>query len=138
MRRVGGEVLSWAIMVALLSFWLIIGHALFPAAWAKHARPEKDYQAEWCNARGGQMEVVLSDGTRCDCLLPGRAIEFDFASKWAESLGQALNYARLTGRAPGVVLILESPEDRRYVERLEAIAAWYGLPIKIWTMEAWK
>jgi hypothetical protein len=36
------------------------------------------YQQKWCEARKGQVEVVLPDGTRCDCLTDTHAIEFDF------------------------------------------------------------
>ena len=36
-----------------------------------------------------QIEVVLADGTRCDCVTDTHAIEFVFGSGWAESIGQA-------------------------------------------------
>ena len=39
------------------------------------------------------MEVVMKDGTRCDILTSTHAIEVDFAKKWAEAIGQSLNYA---------------------------------------------
>ena len=37
------------------------------------------------------------------------AVEFDFAEKWAEAVGQALYYALKTGKKPAVVLIMEDP-----------------------------
>ena len=40
------------------------------------------------------------------------AIEFDFAEKWAESIGQALHYSFMTGKRAKVVLILENPEKQ--------------------------
>jgi hypothetical protein len=40
--------------------------------------PGKWYQQEWCDANEGQVEVVLPDGTRCDCVTDTHAIEFDF------------------------------------------------------------
>jgi hypothetical protein len=45
---------------------------------AKREHPEKWYQEKWCQAHEGQVEVVLPDGTRCDCLTDTHAIEFDF------------------------------------------------------------
>jgi hypothetical protein len=39
-------------------------------------------------AHRGQVEVVLPDGTRCDCLTETHAIEFDFGRGWGEAIGQ--------------------------------------------------
>ena len=47
---------------------------------AKREHPEKWYQEKWCEAQKGQVEVVLPDGTRCDCVTDTHAIEFDFGS----------------------------------------------------------
>jgi hypothetical protein len=54
-------------------------------AQAKRLHPEKYYQAIWCQDNNGQVEVVLPDKTRCDCLTDTHSIEFDFGDKWAES-----------------------------------------------------
>ena len=56
-----------------------------------------------------------------DCLTKDYAIEFDFAKKWAESIGQSLYYSKLTGKKPAVVLILSSPTDYKYVKRIERL-----------------
>ena len=94
---------------------LISGNLCFGA----HKHPEKYYQKQWCDAQGGIMEYKLKDGTRVDCLLPDMAVEFDFAPKWAECIGQALYYGQMTNRTPACVLILENPEkDWEYVRRL--------------------
>ena len=58
---------------------------------------------------GGQVEVVMRDGTRCDILSNSYAIEVDFAKKWAEAIGQSLHYALHTGKRPAVALIVLSP-----------------------------
>jgi hypothetical protein len=101
-------------------------------AQAKRMHPEKWYQATWCNEHGGQVEVVLPDRTRCDCLTDTHTIEFDFGSKWAESIGQALYYSIQTGKRAGVVLILEKQKDYKYWIRLNTIIDHYGLPIDTW------
>lgn len=55
-----------------LGFALIIV-LLFPSmVLAKHEHPEKWYQKQWCEAHKGKLEVVLPDGTRCDCLTATR------------------------------------------------------------------
>jgi hypothetical protein len=57
---------------------------------AKREHPEKWYQEKWCEVQKGQVEVVLPDGTRCDCLTDTHAIEFDFGKNWAEAVGQRI------------------------------------------------
>jgi hypothetical protein len=89
---------------------------------------EKDYVAVWCAREGGVTEVVLADKTRVDCLLPEYAVEFDYAKKWAESIGQALHYGSMTGRKPAVVLIIKDiKKETRYIKRLEEVAAKQGI-----------
>lgn len=97
-----------------------------------HNHPEKYYQDRWCEKHQGATEYVLKDHTRVDCLTDKYAIEFDFAPKWAESIGQALYYAEMTGRRPGVVLIMENQGDERYKARLQRVSDRYGLTV--WTM----
>lgn len=100
---------------------------------AAHEYLEKEYQNKWCTENKGQQEFVLDDDTRVDCLLTKYAIEFDFATKWAESIGQSLYYAKKTDKKAGVVLILENPtEDQKYLNRLNLVAKKHK--IKIWTM----
>ena len=99
---------------------------------APHRYKEKVYQAAWCAAHGGQAEVVLPDRTRVDCVTEGHAVEVDFAPKWAESIGQALYYSMRTGRKPGILLIMESEQDARFLERLLAVAD--SLGIEVWTI----
>lgn len=98
-----------------------------------HLHKEKDYQNAWCAEYSGITEYVLDDGARVDCLTCEYAIEFDFAEKWAEAIGQALYYATKTGKKPGVVLIMEDPEkEKRYLLRLHAVCDRYN--IRIWTI----
>jgi hypothetical protein len=98
-------------------------------ATAGHLHPEKYYQDQWCSAQNGVQEYALDDGARVDCLTDQYAVEFDFAPKWAEGIGQALYYAEKTGRRPGVALIMENNYDVRYLYRLQAICEKYGITI---------
>jgi hypothetical protein len=103
-------------------------------ALAKREHLERWYQEQWCKAHEGQVEVVLPDGTRCDCLTNSHAIEFDFGSNWAEAVGQSSYYALQAGKKPGIVLILESPKDRKFWIRLNATIKHFNLPIDTWDM----
>jgi len=104
-------------------------------AFAAHKHHEKWYQQQWCRDHGGQIEVSLPDGTRCDCVTDTHAIEFDFGSKWAEAIGQALYYGLQTGKKPGIVLILENERDYKYWLRLNSTIQHYKLPIDTWEMK---
>lgn len=85
---------------------------------AKHQFKEKEYQKVWCDANNGVMEYKLDDA-RVDCLTDKYAVEVDFAPKWSECIGQAVYYAKKTNRKPACLLILESPEDVRFLYRLK-------------------
>lgn len=82
---------------------------------------ESYYVNQWCTSDFGRKEAVLWDGTRVDCLAKDYAVEFDFAKKWAESIGQALYYSKMTGKKPATAIILTSPLDYRYVKRIERL-----------------
>lgn len=82
---------------------------------------ESFYVSQWCRDDFGKREFMLWDTTRVDCLSKDYAIEFDFAKKWAESVGQSLYYSKMTGKMPAVVLILTKLSDYRYVKRVERL-----------------
>lgn len=109
-------------------------YAIGLCGFCAHCYPEKTYQEHWCSMNCGKQEVILFDKARVDCVTKTHAIEFDFATKWAESIGQALYYSHVTGLAPGIVLILENPQkDQKYVSRVNAVAKKYE--ITVWTMK---
>ena len=96
---------------------------------------ERYYQEKFAREIGGRVEVVMKDGTRCDILTATHAIEVDFAKKWAEAIGQSLNYAMQTGKRPAVGLIVLSPSDNKYVERVRKISAEYSLGLTIYPID---
>lgn len=77
---------------------------------------EKDYVNMYCT---GIKEYVLSDKTRVDCLTDEYAIEFDYAKKWAESIGQSLYYSKKTGKKPAVAIITNGENDLKYIQRIK-------------------
>lgn len=82
----------------------------------KNNMKEKDYVDKYCK---GTKEYVLPDKTRIDCVWDEYAIEYDWAQKWAESVGQSLYYAQMTGLKPAVAIIMKSPEDEKYIKRIQ-------------------
>lgn len=98
-----------------------------------HLYLEKNYQDAWCKANGGSLEVVLYDKARVDCVTPDYAIEFDFAKKWGESIGQSLYYGTVLNKKPGIVLIMENGyKDQKYLNRVAMVAQKHN--IKVWTI----
>ena len=79
---------------------------------------EKDYVNKYCS---GEIEYMLPDKTRIDCLTDEYAIEFDYAKKWAESIGQSLYYAKQTGKKPAVAIILQKESDKKYLKRINDV-----------------
>ena len=106
-------------------------------ALAGHAQPERYWQERVCSTMSGEAEHRLFDATRVDCLTADHAIEFDFAVKWAESLGQALYYASRTGKRAGIAIIKEDDGDQRYIERLQHAIAFHGLPVDVWVVRGY-
>jgi len=119
---------------AALGISLALGF-FYHALPAKRLHSERWYQEQHCE---GTTEYRLADKTRVDCLTDEWAIEYDFANKWAEAIGQSLHYARMTQRKAGIVLIMESAKDAKYHHRLMANIAFYDLPITVWLQrEVW-
>jgi hypothetical protein len=113
----------------LLTIFLLLAIPLFGK------QSERYYQEKFAREIGGQVEVVMKDGTRCDILTATHAIEVDFARKWAEAIGQSLNYAMHTGKRPGVALILLSSSDNKYIERVRKISTEYSLGLTIYPID---
>lgn len=99
--------------------------------YVKHIHSESSYQHAWCSAHKGIEEYENKDKTRVDCLTDYYAVEFDFANKWAESIGQALHYQYMTGKRGMVVLILEEPEKEMvYYNRVKKLGEIHNFDVE--------
>ena len=117
----------------IMILFLVIFFLHSPITFAANIHKEKEYQNVWCARHNGEIEYTLDDNTRVDCLTEDYAIEFDFAYKWAEAVGQALYYALKTNKKPGIVLIIEKEKrDQKNLKRLEILTDKYN--IKLWTI----
>jgi hypothetical protein len=101
---------------------------------ATRENTERWYQKQWCETQKGQVEVVLPDGTRCDCVTDTHAIEFEFGNRWAEAVGQSVYYSMQTKKRPGIVLILETVKYRKYWIRLNSTIKHFDMPIETWSI----
>lgn len=108
---------------------------IFPAN-AAHLHSEQSYQQAWQRKYGGILEYRNDDCTRVDVLTKTHAIEFDFAGKWAESVGQALYYQYKTGKRAKVILILEHPKTEMiYLKRVQALSKIHNFDVEYVTQE---
>lgn len=99
--------------------------------FAKHLHKEAEYQNVWCALHSGVTEYENKDFTRVDCLTATHAVEFDFAKKWAESIGQALHYSLMTGKKGMVVLILENPKrEKVYYKRVKRLSKIHNFDVE--------
>ena len=108
--------------------------AIFTTTIASATQKETWYQQVWCEGKGGIVEKKLDDGRRVDCITKTHAIEMDFAKKWLEAIGQSLDYAMLTGKKAGIVLIVKKPWEMHHWERLQQVVEHYQLPITLWKL----
>lgn len=104
--------------------------------YVKHQHNESSYQHAWCEKHCGIEEYQNADFTRVDCLTKTHAVEFDFANKWAESIGQAEHYALQTGKKGKVVLILENPQKEIiYYKRVKELGEIHNFDVEYVTTE---
>lgn len=103
---------------------LLVCCSTYPLNQSEFEQKAKYKEADYVNAYcKGIVEYQLPDKTRVDCLTDDYAIEFDWAKKWAESIGQSLYYAKMTGKKPAVAIIIKKPTDRIYIERIKKVNA---------------
>ena len=90
---------------------------------------KKLHQDKYCQ---GIKKYALSDKTGVGCVTYTHAIEYDFAKKWVESIGQSLGYAFETNKKAEIVLVVEYSSDYKYLIKLNSIIQHYKLPIDTW------
>ena len=95
------------------------------------------YEKTWCEVMGGQLEHELPDKSTIDCLTADHAIEMEMAHEWQEGIGQALWFARQTGKKAGMVLVLKTPEDKVHLKNLKETLEHSNIPIQVWELGSW-
>lgn len=131
------------IMLALTLCWCLIGiNSSYASEYYTVQLPtdqtfhyEKDYQRYGCELVQGEIEHVLPDRSRVDCLTNQSAIEYDFVKKHYECYTQALYYAVMTGRNPVCMIIVKEEDSSESVDKVvrkfEAINNYFGLEVEL-------
>jgi len=114
-------------LIILLQLYVPI---LITNSYAKHLHKEKVYQMYWAGKYHAiDTEYILPDKARVDIVTKEYAIEVDFASKWAESIGQSLYYAEMMGLKPAVLLIVEEMKEMKFVYRIKILCDKYDIKL---------
>ncbi|HAQ36972.1 MAG TPA: hypothetical protein DCX89_09190 [Saprospirales bacterium] len=115
-------------MIRLVQIILIYGLFALDAAGQ---RPEA-YYVDWLDEHyfHGEREVVLPGG-RADIVNDTYAIEVEKAPNWKNSIGQALWYGLQTNKKPGIVLVMENIDQRKYGIMLQSALDYAGIADKI-------
>lgn len=121
------------LICAIIIFGTLIFSSVPYVTAAERVHPEKQYQTETCK---GISEYTNSDDTRTDCFFDGYSIEYDFANKWYECLGQTMHYARLNNNKMECLLIVEKDTDYKYIEAAKNAIVFYELKIKLIVLDA--
>jgi hypothetical protein len=123
-------------IIAGAAFILLLLSFLFSCAAPQQQtlRTEKDYQIAFNRVyfRGkAKMEVPVKYG-RIDLLTDDYAIEVDSLEKFHEAIGQALHYAKETGKKPGIAIFIMEPKqsDKEKLKYLIHLCNYYK--IKVW------
>lgn len=97
------------------------------------AQTEADYIRALSNHLNARTEITVASG-RVDLETTTHAIEVERASKWKNSIGQALWYGMQRTKKPGIILLIESPTQRKYAIQLGSALDYAGLgnSIDVW------
>jgi len=101
---------------------LLCGGYIAYASHYKNKGTERQYQDYANKELKGIVEKRLKDDTRVDIFIEGEyAIEVDFAKKWYEAIGQSSHYSLMTKTPPGVLLIIQTDDDMKYLKRCQKV-----------------
>ena len=102
--------------------------------YAKELKHKATYQKEWCAKHNGEIDYKTQESSTVDCLTNNYSIMFDFAEKWVQAMKKSRHQSLSTGKAPGVVLILQNSADEKHLFKLREVVEKRRLGIKIWTV----
>lgn len=120
------------VMMAVVGALLVLSLAILKPTALADTEPEIVDRAGPEIFPDAEIEVRLRDGTRCDIVTATHAIEADFSPKWAEAVGQSLHYAEITGKKPGVLVLIRDPaKEWRHLVRLARLCGKHGITLWI-------
>lgn len=101
-------------------------------------RPQaNDGEVRWskwlAQQMGGESEVRLPDGRRCDIVTEHLAIEVDWVKKWPQAIGQSIAYSLELEKFPAIILLLRGkPTEKKYISYAARACSKAGIPIFTW------
>ena len=100
------------------------------------AYDEDFYNTDFCWSVGGVDESRSIPGSRIDCETDEIVYEADWASfKMFEGIGQSLYYSSMTGKTPGLLLIIKDDHGPKHVAKAKIIIDTWDLPIVLEVMD---
>ncbi len=104
------------------------------ASYSQLPKQNEAYYRDKFNAiMKGSKEVYLpSNRRRADIVTDTFAIEVEFANKFLESVGQALDYSMILNKKPAILLIVNGRNDENYLSELLEINNKYNFRFRIW------
>ena len=122
--------------------WKVLKYTIFlpftliaSTLFAKETYNEAYFTSIIAKELKGQEEYRLPNRKRIDILTNEYAFEVDWVSKaWSEGVGQALHYALMTGKKPGVIVLI----DKAHKANLDALiktATEYNIKVIIYHVD---
>ena len=115
-------------LAAITLLFLTLAQQAVAAQWK-----EADYRNALC--AGMEMEIRLADGRgRADCESDTHIIEVEYADKFKEGVGQALVYATVSEKIPGLILVCRKSESLCLTHSLAAQETFsaFGIEATVW------
>ena len=71
---------------------------------------------QYCQGKRNVNVKTKDDSIKIDCLTDNYAFSFDYAENWDGAVGKSLYYGLISDKKPAIALILESPNDKDFVQ----------------------
>ena len=116
------------------------------SSFASYAIENEDYYSKkFCNEMSGQPKYHLKDlssngeeitSSYPDCLTDTHVFEVDWAEgmKVYEAIGQSLYYSSVSGKKPGILLLIRKENSEKHIEKVQKVNKFHDLGIRIMTL----
>ena len=89
-----------------------------------------NYASHLCQ---GQVAFDIGEVKKVDCVTATHAIAYVLSDDWATGLGRALHWAAVTGKRPGIVVIIDPEGQSRDLAKLKsALHSIPGIEVTVW------
>ena len=86
--------------------------------------------SQYRDTRKWEEQYRTPDGSYIDIVSPEIAYEVEWAPKHHEAVGQALFYSAVTGKRPGIILLIKDPaKEQKYYLRTLVVAHKFNIKV---------